>query len=239
MEIWSACGAKDPTSLNKEPYKPFDQFQRDETKMARCFCFSPCGKYFAWTNGRSVNICTTNNWKIIHELARPRAFYLKFSPKGTYLMTWEQFVINKETQEGAPNLFIYKAETGEDVFNIIQKRQTDWEPNWSSDEVLVALMIGGEVLFYEPNSADGFTKFVRKLGGKNGSVSMSPVNYPPHIAFYVPGVKAGMFNILHNFLIQIFINFLSSIHVPFIQVSKFGDQSTSRHKKVIIFIMII
>lgn len=181
-------------SGSKNPYKPLDLFQRDETKNARCFCFSSCGKYLAWTNGKCVNICTTNSWQICHILERPRAFYLKFSPKSNYLVTWEHYITNKDIPEGTHNLYIYKTETGEAVYSTVQKNQTNWEPNWSLDESLVALMIGGEVLFYEPNSSDGFNRFVKKLGGgKNGSFSMSPSVSSPHIAFHVPDQKSGLY----------------------------------------------
>lgn len=52
-------------------------------------------------------------------------------------------------------------------------------------------MVGGEVVFYEPNGPDGFEKPARKLGsGRNGAVSLSP-GTSPHIGFYVPGVKGA------------------------------------------------
>lgn len=161
--------------------------------MVRSIIFSPCGSYFAFANGRSVNVCSTKTWKIIQELPRARAFYMKFSPKGTFLMVWEQYIVSKDIPENTPNLYIYKIETGDEVYSVVQKRQSDWEPNFSSDESLMAIMIGGEVLFYELNSTDSFTKYVKKLGGgKNGGVSMSPENSPlPHFAFYVPGVKGA------------------------------------------------
>ena len=106
-------------------------------------------------------------------------------------MTWEIYTENpKETPAGKPNLFLYKAETGEEVFSLIQKRQTDWECHWASDESMFALMIGGEVLFYEIKGSDGFDKPVKRMGGgRNGGISLSPTNCPPFVAFYVPGTK--------------------------------------------------
>lgn len=116
---------------------------------------------------------------------------MKFSPKGTYLMTWEIFTTNKDNPEGGPNLFIYKSETGEEVFSTIQKKQTDWEPFWSADETLLCMMLGGEVFFYELNTPEGFTTPTRKLGGgKNGKFSLSPGNKNFYV-FYVPGTKGS------------------------------------------------
>lgn len=107
-------------------------------------------------------------------------------------MTWEPYMITKDIPENTPNLYIYNTETGDEVYSVVQKRQTDWEPNFSSDESLMAVMIGGEGLFYEINSPDGFKRFSKKLGGgKNGGISVSPEAFPPHVAFYVPGVKGA------------------------------------------------
>uniref|UniRef100_A0A336M9U3 Eukaryotic translation initiation factor 2A n=1 Tax=Culicoides sonorensis TaxID=179676 RepID=A0A336M9U3_CULSO len=184
VEVWSATSAKN--------YLADSSFARDETKNCRAVAFSPEGRYLAWANGTKVQIASPNDrWKIIATLPRPKAFYLKFSPKGTYLMTWEIFVTSPSNPEGSPNLYFYKVATGEEVFSCVQKRQIEWEPHWSSDESIVALMIGGEVLFYELQSSTGLSKPAKRLGGgRNGAVSLSPGN-SPHIGFYVPGVKGA------------------------------------------------
>lgn len=138
----------------------------------------------------SVNICSCQNWKILCSLTRPKAFYLKFSPNGTYLTLWELFTTSKDNPDGAPNLHIYKSDTGEEMLSIIQKRNSDWEPNWSQDESVVAFMLGGEAHFYETNGANGFSKSEKKVGSlKNGLLSIAPGNCPPFVAFYIPGVK--------------------------------------------------
>lgn len=106
-------------------------------------------------------------------------------------MTWEIFSTNKDNPNGSPNLYVYKSETGEEVFSTIQKKQTDWEPCWSSDESVFGIMLGGEAFFYEVNSPTGFESSAKKLGGgRNGSVSISP-GKTPHVAFYVPGTKGA------------------------------------------------
>lgn len=106
-------------------------------------------------------------------------------------MTWEIFSTNKDNPNGSPNLYVYKSETGEEVFSTIQKKQTDWEPHWSSDETIFGIMLGGEAFFYEVNSPTGFKSSAKKLGGgRNGSISISP-GKTPYIAFYVPGTKGA------------------------------------------------
>lgn len=80
---------------------------------------------------------------------------------------------------------------------MVQKKQTDWEPSWSSDESLFALMVGGEAFFYELNISsakpeDGFQSKVKTVGcGRGGVLSLAPGHCPPHLAFYTPGGSKG------------------------------------------------
>lgn len=185
-EVWKA------TSGPQSAYAVDERFKREETKLCRAIAFSPDNRLFAWGNGTEVKLSTVDG-KIVANLPRPKAFYLKFSPKGKYLMTWEIFTTSPANPDGSPNFYIYEAGTGTEVYSVIQKRQIDWEAHFSSDESLMAIMIGGEVLFFELNGpdSDGFSKPAKKLGGgRNGSVSMSP-GPNPHIGFYVPGTKGA------------------------------------------------
>lgn len=40
----------------------------------------------------SVKVVATSTWKVLAEIQRPKVSNLEFSPKGTYLMTWEPFI---------------------------------------------------------------------------------------------------------------------------------------------------
>lgn len=187
VEVWKSDGFK-------TPFVPDPGFARDESKLCRAIVYSPNGRFLAWANGSTVQICTASNWKIVHKLPRPKAFYLKFSPRSTYLMTWEIYTENsKDEVKEKPNLFLYDVASGHEVFSIIQKRHADWEMHWAADESLFALMVGGEVLFYEVSeNAEIPAKPTKRLGGaRNGGVSVSPGPSPPFVAFYVPGTKGA------------------------------------------------
>lgn len=139
----------------------------------------------------SVKITETKNWQVLHTIVRPKAHFLKFSPSGKYLMTWESYSPTKDVKD-VPNLFIYSSDTGAEVFSTIQKKTTEWEPHWSKDETVLALMVGGESLFYETTSAEGFTKTTKKIGGgRNGLLSVAPNSGNAFVAFYTPGLKAA------------------------------------------------
>lgn len=161
---------------------------KDETKLSRAIAYSPDGRFVAWTNGVDVQVWRTSDRQKVVSLPRPKAFYIKFSPRGTFLMTWEICVQSKEKAAG-PNLFIYKTLTGEEVYAVVQKRQTDWQPHWSSDESLMAQMIQGEVQLMDVKpDGEGLGKITKRLGGgRNGSISVSPTGGKPHLAFYTPG----------------------------------------------------
>lgn len=187
VEVWKSDGLK-------LPFVPDSGFARDESKLCRAVVYSPNGRFLAWANGSTVQICTVSDWKIAHKLPRPKAFYLKFSPRSTYLMTWEIYTENpKDEIKEKPNLFLYDVTSGRELFAIIQKRHSDWEMHWASDESLFAVMVGGEVLFYEIKSDGEFPeKPTKRIGGvRNGGVSLSPGPAPPYVVFYVPGTKGA------------------------------------------------
>ncbi|XP_055911594.1 eukaryotic translation initiation factor 2A [Eupeodes corollae] len=186
IELWASSGLK-------KPFEPKANLPREETKNSRSTTFSPDGRYFAFSNGVEVKILSTCDWQTKCSLPRPKAFYLKFSPRGNYLSTWESFAITKDKPEGAPNLYVYEVETGNEVYAVVQKKQTDWEPSWSSNESLFALVVGGEALFYDlGGEGAGFTATSKKIGGgRNGILSVGPGNSPPYLAFYTPGAKGA------------------------------------------------
>ncbi|XP_017956195.1 eukaryotic translation initiation factor 2A [Drosophila navojoa] len=195
VELWSSAGAK-------QPYEHKPNLPREETKSSRSICFSPDGRYFAYSNGAEVKVLRVpisntgdgDCWPVQCTLPRPKAFYLKFSPRGNYLCTWEHYAITKDRPEGAANLLVYEIATGKEVFAIVQKNQTDWQPSWSSDESIFALVVGGEALFYDlaNGPTEGFASASRKIGGsRGGMLSLGPGNSPPYLAFYTPGAKGA------------------------------------------------
>lgn len=90
-------------------------------------------------------------------------------------------------------MFVYEIATGKEVFSIVQKKQTDWEPSWSSDESIFAIVVGGESLFYDlSQGVEGFTATSKKIGGSRGGIlSVGPGSSPPFIAIYTPGAKGA------------------------------------------------
>ncbi|XP_053657809.1 eukaryotic translation initiation factor 2A [Anopheles marshallii] len=191
VEVW-----KLEQQTQQLTFLPDARFTPDQSKSCRAIVYSPDGRFLAWANGSTVQLCRVSAAAIttIASLPRPKACYLRFSPLSNYLMTWEVYTENpQETPKEKPNLFIYRAETGEEVFSIIQKRHQEWQMHWSCDETIAALLVGGEALFYEHGpSGPGFKQVARRFGSlRNGGLSVAPGPSPPHIGVYMPGTKGA------------------------------------------------
>uniref|UniRef100_A0A8W7Q4S2 Eukaryotic translation initiation factor 2A n=1 Tax=Anopheles coluzzii TaxID=1518534 RepID=A0A8W7Q4S2_ANOCL len=191
VEVWKTEQQKQQLTFLPDP-----RFTPDQSKSCRTIVYSPDGRFLAWANGSTVQLCqvTAAGWKPIASLPRPKACHLRFSPLGSFLMTWEVYTENPhETPKEKPNLFIYRAATGEEVYSIIQKRHQDWQMHWSCDESIAALLVGGEALFYDHGpTGSGFGQVVKRFGGlRNGGLSVAPGPSPPHIGVYMPGTKGA------------------------------------------------
>lgn len=150
--------------------------------------FSPMGEYFAWLNGKDISIASTATWKLIAKIERPKAFQIEFSPKGTYILSWEQFAVTDANPQGTPNLNVYKTATGEFVKSFIQKKNSNWAPHWTIDESFCARLVNSELQFYR---VPDFDAIVTKVTVPNiHSFSLSPEKDWFHVLCYVVG-KAG------------------------------------------------
>lgn len=155
------------------------------SRTCRTMLFSPDGKYFAYVNGLVLKIVRTDLWKDVAVIEGTKAYHLAFSPNSTYLMSWEVFIVNKDHPQGSPNLHIYKTEDGEQVKSFVQKKQTNWEPQWSVDEHLCARMVNTDIVFYEGSN---FERIVHRINScKVGSYSIAPTAGTYHVLCHAVG----------------------------------------------------
>lgn len=169
-------------SYGPPTYELISAFKKDDSKACKCMLFSPYGEFFAWANGKKVTVLMTSDWSIVAEIDKPRVCALNFSPKGTYLMTWETFTTSND---GQPNMHVFKSATGELLQSFEQKRQIDWEPLWTSDEIFMSRIYKNDVLFYKvPNFAN---PEVRLANQRVHQYSLSPGTPPYNLLCYIPG----------------------------------------------------
>lgn len=96
--------------------------------------------------------------------------------------------MSQANPQGNPQLHIWKSENGELVKSFTQKRQSDWEPQWSSDEKLCGILINSDVTFYE--NADFETVKYKFNSAKVGKFRIGSGASPYHVICYLPGKNA-------------------------------------------------
>ena len=103
--------------------------------------FSKDGNRFAWTNGNVVRMVTWHNesktWKdsVIGQ-GLERTTYMKFSPLGNILATWEIYAKREGMKpEDMHNLRLWCSVSGKLLHAITQRKSEGWCPQWTDDEV--------------------------------------------------------------------------------------------------------
>lgn len=177
-------------------YDPVNAFPTVTSKNCKVMLFSPNGHYFAWFDGSKIMITLVSSWKSVVEIEKPKTMCLSFSPKGTYLCSWETFYVNQETPKGGPNLFIWKAETGELIHSFIHKKQMNWQLQFSKDEKICARCVDGQVLIYD--KANFETPAYKIHSPKVEDFSLSPGSIT-HVLCYMPGGSGPSFGKLFKY----------------------------------------
>ncbi|KAG2363073.1 hypothetical protein BDR07DRAFT_1609051 [Suillus spraguei] len=103
-------------------YMPIEGFAVPDVP-ARTYHYSPDGRLFAYALPTVVRIFLAEGAQLLQELSVPNIIELKFSPRGTYLSTWERPV---KLEDGAQhkNLRVFSASTGEDFTSFTQRTGT-------------------------------------------------------------------------------------------------------------------
>ncbi|CAH1183593.1 unnamed protein product [Phaedon cochleariae] len=148
------------------------EFTTVQTKSCRTMLFSPDGQYLAYVIEQTLKVLRTDTWVDVAVINNVKAYHLAFSPKGSFLMSWEPFTVNNANPQGSPNLKIYKSENGELVKTFVHKKQGNWEPQWSADEKLFSRVVNVDVVFYEDLN---FERIVARINCyKVASYKLSP-----------------------------------------------------------------
>ncbi|KAF8507615.1 eukaryotic translation initiation factor eIF2A-domain-containing protein [Gautieria morchelliformis] len=168
-------------------YDHLEGFQTPE-ETARTYQHSPDGKLFAYAVPTGVRIVAAEDGGVIQELTLPNVVELGFSPKATFLSTWER-PVRLEDGPQHKNLRIFSVATGEEVFAITQKSQEGWNLQYTASESHAIRISGSEVQVFNP--ADWAKGVIDKLKVEGcTSVTLSP-GLNPHIAVFVAEKKGA------------------------------------------------
>ncbi|KAK7090833.1 hypothetical protein V1264_010584 [Littorina saxatilis] len=177
--IWLVNGAPghDPTPIHR----------CDESKTCKTMAYSFDGSLFAWATADSVYIMDAETHTVRQQLQQTRVADMRFSPKGTVLATWGAYYTDRDGKGGEPNLILWDVASGAVRRSFIQKKQINWEPQWSCDEVVCGRTVNNELQFFENNN---FETIEQKLHlQKVVSFSMAQGPAPYMISAYVAGSK--------------------------------------------------
>ncbi|XP_022093860.1 eukaryotic translation initiation factor 2A-like [Acanthaster planci] len=163
------------------------QFPRDSSVACRVMAYSPDGTLFAWCNGQSTTVIRVADWVVVQQIPTNRTAQLGFSPRGTYLATWQQYHAIKDNPAASYNLHIWNLETGKSVKATIQKKRALWRPQWTSEESVCAVFASGGVHFYRDHDFENITARLT-LPRMEGCV-LSEGEAPPTVGAYVPVIK--------------------------------------------------
>lgn len=148
------------------------------------------GKLVAVITAQNVVIHDSDTGAVIHTLAQPGVAKIMFSPKNTFLLTWERWTKDKQASNKG-NLIVWNLKTGTQVVSFVQKTVDDetWPPiRWTDDEAIAARMVSTEIQFFVEGQWERSSHVLKVPGVTH--FSFAPQSSPPVVAAFVPA-KAG------------------------------------------------
>lgn len=124
--------------------------------------------------------------QLLQDLPIPNVVDVKFSPRGTYISTWER-PVKLEDGSQHKNLRVFSSSTGEELIAFTQKTQDGWDLQYTVSESHAIRLVGSEIQVFRP--AEWSKGIVDKLKVEGAtSVSLSP-GLNPSVAVFVAEKK--------------------------------------------------
>ncbi|KAH9974523.1 eukaryotic translation initiation factor eIF2A-domain-containing protein [Russula compacta] len=167
---------------------------------ARTFQYSQDGRLFALAVPSGVRIHQAETGVLLQELALPNVVELRFSPRGTYLSTWERHV---KLEDGSQhkNLRVFSASTGEELISFSQKSQDVWGVQYTISESHAIRLVGSEIQVFNP--AEWGTGIIDRLKVEGASaITLSP-GLNPSVAIFVAEKKGQPANVRIHALLNL------------------------------------
>ncbi|KAI0933413.1 hypothetical protein AcV5_005560 [Taiwanofungus camphoratus] len=166
-------------------YETLDNFQAPDVP-ARTYQYSPDGRLYAYAIPTGVRIYQAESALLLQELLLPNVVEISFSPRGTYLSTWERPI---KLEDGAQhkNLRIFSVSTGEELVAFTQKSLDGWDLQYTISESHAIRLVGQEIQVYRPVEwSKGIVDKLKVEGAT--SVTLSP-GLNPSLAVFVAQKK--------------------------------------------------
>ena len=123
--FWSCLTVRAQKSLGlvggTPNYANVDNFQAPDVAV-RTYQYSSDGRLYAYAIPTGVRIFQAEGAQLLQELSLPNIVEINFSPRGTYLSTWER-PVKFEDGTQHKNLRVFSVSTGEELIAFTQKSQ--------------------------------------------------------------------------------------------------------------------
>ena len=135
-----------------------------------------------------MRIYQAEGGQILQELQLPNIIDLSFSPRGTYLSTWERPV---KLEDGAQhkNLRVFSVSTGEELIGFSQKAYDGWQIQYTISESHAIRLVSSEIQVYRPSEWSKGIVDKLKIEGAS-TVALSP-GLNPSVAVFVAEKKGA------------------------------------------------
>ncbi|KAI0008239.1 translation initiation factor eIF-2A [Xylariaceae sp. FL0662B] len=172
-------------------YEPLPGFVQPEGNL-RCCVYSPCGRFLAWASSEVVCVVDASVGHVLSTVPVANVFEVDFSPRGSWLSTWER-PGKDEAGDATKNLKIWRTiedlPEGTDkqpIGRFVQKSQTGWNLQYTSDEKFCARLVTNEVQFYNSNDFSTVWNKLRVEGVTNFAIAPGQSH---NVAVFVPERK--------------------------------------------------
>ncbi|KAJ2928491.1 hypothetical protein H1R20_g8590, partial [Candolleomyces eurysporus] len=155
---------------------------------ARTYVYSADGRLYAYALSTVVRIFQAEGAQLLQELTLPNIVELDFSPRGTYLSTWER---HTKLEDGSQhkNLRVFSVSTGEELISFTQKAQDGWQIQYTISESHAIRLVSSEVQVFRPSEwSKGIVDKLKVEGAT--SVALSP-GLNPSVAVFVAEKKGA------------------------------------------------
>ena len=169
-------------------YIPLPDFVCPEGNL-KCSAYSPCGRFFGWASPEAVTVVDTNSGQTLTTLTIPNVLDLAFSPRGTFLITWER-PGKDNSGDATQNLKVWRSVEDDidpadkrPIGCFVQKSQGGWNLQYTSDELFCARMVANEVQIFESQDFSVVWNKLRMEGLADFAVAPGPTH---SLAVFVP-----------------------------------------------------
>jgi translation initiation factor 2A len=187
--------------FNADPaYVDVPGFKRPEGNL-RCSVYSPCGRYFAYAINEHVAVVDADSGSLVATLPVINAADLSFSPRGTYLSTWER-PAKDENGDATKNFKIWRVNAGggdgaerQPIDRFVQKNQSGWNFQYTSDEKFCARLVTNEVQLLESHDLGTVWGKLRVEGVSDFALAPGDTH---SVAVFVPERKVRLLLAVEN-----------------------------------------